>query len=189
METTEKNQIIEKFLTLFNESGLKKKDAAKRLGFDPAVMSYLQNEKFRKRIYPKAFVLIKDFLDSGKKLSEYQVKKDPAEVNKRWVKPDIPTEQEIKKKISDYQAGISPAAAAENKPEKKPEKSPNAANNQFTHERLAEGLIKEMEGAGMSNIEASRQLGVTPESLALVRNERYRKNCHESVWAAIKKFL
>lgn len=165
METTERNQIIEKFVTLFKESELKNREAAERIGFHENYIVWVKNEKSWGKINPKTIAAINDFLLSGKKLSEYHCSPKDKKA---------PSEEKV-------------GAAAATKPE--PEKKKKPESNAAIQDRLARDLIKVMEEAGMNNIEAGRLLGVTPESLALVRNDRYRINCPANVWAAIKKFL
>lgn len=169
METTERNQIIEKFRTALKESDLSNNQAAEILGVNVWHVNCL-GEKNRHKISPAAVTAMADFLNSGKKLSECQ---------------HLPKEKKPLQEVAtaaEAQEFFKKAA----KPE--PEKKMKPESNEAIQNRLAQEFIKAMEEAGMNNIEAGRLLGVTPESLALVRNDRYRCSCQANVWEAIKKF-
>ena len=163
METTEKNQVLDKFIPLFTESELTRPEAAKRLGINICYINFLfmrNQEIARSKIGTTPIKAINDFLLSGKKLSEYQCP------------------QKVSREV------VAAAPAVRTEPEKKPIKKPGS--NTAIQDRMVQGLIKAMEEAGMNNIEASRLLGVTPDSLAIVRNDKYRCKCPDNVWAAIK---
>lgn len=163
-----KEQIITAFYKAHNENGLKAKETAEKLGIHVCYINSLCNNKRWDTIGPKALGAMLSFLNSGKELNDYHYSRDFVE------------HKVSRKKMGRKVKAIKPKSAP---------MSQIKPINPLTVDRLAEKLTQAMKEASFDNFDTARKLGITPEAIALLKNERLRISCPQKTLIAVERFL